>query len=142
MLSMHGEEADFSAGYEDVLAANRLAALIYFTCQGNLFLQAGEEFGRTKLGDENSYCAPPELNMLDWSRAAEYSELVEYYRGLIRLRKKLPGLCEQIPLRGGADRLPGNPQGGRGVLPGGQSERRRSESRQRGFPMGRAVHRI
>lgn len=97
VLSMHGEEADFSAGYEDVLAANRLAALIYFTCQGNLFLQAGEEFGRTKLGDENSYCAPPELNMLDWSRAAEYSELVEYYRGLIRLRKKLPGLCDKSP---------------------------------------------
>nr|WP_300768736.1 alpha-amylase family glycosyl hydrolase [uncultured Acetatifactor sp.] len=97
VLSMHGEDADFSAGYEDVLAANRLAALIYFTCQGNLFLQAGEEFGRTKLGDENSYCAPPELNMLDWSRAAEYSELVEYYRGLIRLRKKLPGLCDKSP---------------------------------------------
>ena len=27
----------------------------------------------------------------------EYGELVEYYRGLIRLRKKLPGLCDKSP---------------------------------------------
>ena len=97
VLSMHGEEADFTCRYEDVLAANKLAAFICFTCQGNLFLQAGEEFGRTKLGDDNSYCSPPELNMLDWSRAAEYADLVEYYRGLIRLRKRLPGLCDKSP---------------------------------------------
>ncbi len=25
----------------------------------------------------------------------EYKELVEYYKGLIRLRKKLPGLCDK-----------------------------------------------
>lgn len=130
VLSMYGQEADFSARYEDVLAANRLAAFICFTCQGNLFFQAGEEFARTKLGDENSYCSPPELNMLDWSRAAEYGELVEYYRGLIRLRKKLPGLCDKsssaeqriscreihregvvsfrVDNRGGSDRNPGS----------------------------------
>lgn len=98
VLSMHGEEADFSMCYEDVLAANKLAAFIYFTCQGNLFLQAGEEFARTKHGEDNSYCSSPELNMLDWSRTVEYEELVEYYRGLIRLRKKLPGLCDKSPL--------------------------------------------
>ena len=33
--------------------------------------------------------------MLQWSRTVEYSELVEYYKGLIRLRKKLPGLCDK-----------------------------------------------
>ena len=54
---MHGElrqrcwEVDFTSRFEDVLAANRLAAFIYFTCQGNLLMQAGEEFGRTKLGE-------------------------------------------------------------------------------------------
>jgi len=44
---------------DDLLAQNRLAAFVCFTCQGNLFLQAGEEFARTKLGDHNSYKSPP-----------------------------------------------------------------------------------
>lgn len=97
VLSMHGDEADFDRQYTDVLAANKLAAFIYFTCQGNLFLQAGEEFGRTKQGEDNSYCSAPEVNMLRWNRAVEYGELVEYYKGLISLRKKLPGLCDKSP---------------------------------------------
>ncbi len=97
VLSMRGEKADFDLCYEDVLAANKLAAFIYFTCQGNLFLQAGEEFARTKLGEDNSYCSTPELNMLRWHRAVEYRELVEYYRGLIQLRKQMPGLCDKSP---------------------------------------------
>ena len=85
-------EADYTKKYEDVLAVNKLSALIYFTCQGHLFMQAGEEFGRTKLGDENSYRSDPAINMLDWKRTEEYSELVDYYRGLIRLRKRMTGL--------------------------------------------------
>lgn len=96
VLSMHSEP-DFTERYEDVLAANKLAAFIYFTCQGRLFLQAGEEFARTKLGEGNSYCSSPEVNMLQWERTVEYAELVDYYRGLIRLRKKLPGLCDKSP---------------------------------------------
>ncbi len=94
VYSMH-EEPAFEKKYEDVLSANKLAAFIYFTCQGNLFMQAGEEFGRTKLGEGNSYNSLPEINMLKWSRTVEYRELVEYYKGLIHLRKKLPGLCDK-----------------------------------------------
>lgn len=97
VMSMHGE-ADFAKRYEDVLAANKLAAFTYFTCQGKLFLQAGEEFGRTKSGEGNSYCSSPEINMLRWDRTVEYGELVDYYKGLIRLRKKMPGLCDKSPL--------------------------------------------
>ncbi len=91
------EKPDFLKRNPDVLAANKLAAFIYFTCQGRLFLQAGEEFGRTKLGEDNSYCSTPEINMLNWQRAVEYADLVEYYKGLIRLRKQLPGLCDKSP---------------------------------------------
>ena len=94
VMSMHSEP-DFEKRYEDVLAANKLAAFIYFTCQGKLFLQAGEEFGRTKGGEGNSYCSSPEVNMLQWERTVAYGELVDYYRGLIRLRKRLPGLCDK-----------------------------------------------
>ena len=103
ILTMHGElrqrcwEVDFTSRFEDVLAANRLAAFIYFTCQGNLLMQAGEEFGRTKLGEDNSYRSAPEINMLRWSQVEDFGDLVEYYKGLIRLRKRLPGLCDKAP---------------------------------------------
>lgn len=97
VLTMMDGETDFSKRYEKVLAANRLAAFIYFTCQGNLFMQAGEEFARTKFGEDNSYCSGPEVNMLRWSQTAERKELVDYYKGLIRLRKKLPALYDKSP---------------------------------------------
>ena len=100
VISMHPQEADFDKMYEDVLEANKLAAFIYFTCQGNLFLQAGEEFGRSKQGEDNSYSSSPELNMIRWHRTVEYGDLVEYYKGLIRLRKRLPGLCDKSPEAG------------------------------------------
>lgn len=56
---------------------------------------SGEEFGRTKEGVEDSYCSPLSINRLDWERAYENADLVEYYRGLIALRKRLPGLCDK-----------------------------------------------
>lgn len=86
---------DFDNTYEDIIDANKLAAFMYMTCQGHLFMQAGEEFARTKYGDENSYRSASEINMLDWKRVEKYSELVEYYKGLISLRKKLPGLFDK-----------------------------------------------
>ena len=73
----------------------RLAAGIYMTCQGSLFMLSGEEFGRTKEGLENSYNAPIEINRLDWNLAWKNKDLVNYYRGLIALRKELPGLCDK-----------------------------------------------
>ena len=99
LLSQPGEPppGDFEAYREDVARRNRLAVFICFTCLGRPFLQAGEEFGRTKFGDSNSYCSPPEVNMLRWAQAARFAPLVEYYRQLIRLRKSLPGLCGKSP---------------------------------------------
>lgn len=81
--------------YPDIVRANKFAALIYFTCQGHLFFQAGEEFGRTKFGDENSFRSDPEVNMLRWGQTVRFREMVDYYRGLISLRKQFPGLCDK-----------------------------------------------
>lgn len=75
----------------------RLAAGIYLTCQGRLFFLSGEEFARTKGGLEDSYNAPIAINRLDWERAWEERELADYYKGLIALRKQLPGLCDKSP---------------------------------------------
>lgn len=75
--------------------AYKLAAGIYMTCQGNLFFLSGEEFARTKNGLADSYNAPIAINRLDWEKAWEEKVLVRYYKGLIALRKQLPGLCDK-----------------------------------------------
>lgn len=79
---------------------NKLAAAIYMTCQGHLFMLSGEEFARTKDGQENTYNSSISLNRLDWKRAYEYEELRIYYEGLIALRKQLPGLCDKSEAAG------------------------------------------
>lgn len=73
----------------------RLAAGIYLTCQGTPFFLSGEEFARTKGGRDNTYNASIDINQLDWKQAEKEQELIEYYRGLIALRKQLPGLCDK-----------------------------------------------
>lgn len=72
---------------EQLVDMNKLAAALTFTSQGINFMQAGEEFARTKLGDENSYISSAEINQLDWNNTAEYADLVSYYSGLIDIRK-------------------------------------------------------
>ncbi|MBX2927299.1 MAG: type I pullulanase [Saprospiraceae bacterium] len=69
---------------------NKLAAAIVLTCQGVPFVHAGEEMLRTKFGAENSYNLPDSINRLDWSRKARYTDVFEYYKGLIALRKSRP----------------------------------------------------
>ncbi len=86
------EKKDYLKKDEDLIEINKLTAAIIFTCMGNIFFQAGEEFARTKLGEDNSYNLSPELNKMDWNRAYEYEELVNYYRGLIEIRKKVKNL--------------------------------------------------
>ena len=77
---------------EQALEANRFAAGILYTTQGIPFILAGEEFARTKLGNENSYNAPADLNKLDWKRTVEYSDLVGYYKGMMNIRKNFTPL--------------------------------------------------
>ena len=87
----------FNSLLPEVLQANRMAATINFCCQGHVFLLSGEEFGRTKGGVKNSYCASPEINKLDWARAWKNRELVEFYKGLIQLRMLVPAFQDKSP---------------------------------------------
>ncbi len=82
-----------------ILQANRLAVAFCFGCQGRWFMLAGEEFGRTKQGLQNSFNAAAALNQLDWTRAwtGPWKDLADYYRGLIALRRQLPALCDKRP---------------------------------------------
>ena len=92
LLCVRYEKPEFTARDTVALAQNRLAAGIYLTSFGLPFMQAGEEFARTKKGVGNSYRSPPALNRLDWNRAEQYHALVDYYRGLLALRAAFPRL--------------------------------------------------
>ena len=92
LLMVRYARPEFAAVDKTALAQNRLAAGIYLTCMGMPFLQAGEEFARTKKGQGNTYCSSPSLNRLDWKRAAQFHGLVDYYRGLLGLRAQFPRL--------------------------------------------------
>lgn len=77
---------------------NRLAAAIILTSQGVPFLQAGEEFLRSKsipgtgILAENSYNMADAVNSLKWDRIHEHDDMVAYYRGLMAFRRKHPAL--------------------------------------------------
>ena len=92
LLCVRYEKPEFTARDTVALAQNRLAAGIYLTSFGLPFMQAGEEFARTKKGVSNSYRSSPTLNRLDWNRAEKYHALVDYYRGLLALRAAFPRL--------------------------------------------------
>ena len=46
---------------------------------------------------KNAYRSPLSINRLDWDRAWENRSLADYYRGLIGLRMRLPGLRDKTP---------------------------------------------
>lgn len=87
------KENDFLIYNENIVKQNKLAIGIVFTTCGIPLFQAGEEFARSKQGDENSYKSSPRINALDWSRKEKFSDLCNYYKELIAIRKKLPILC-------------------------------------------------
>ena len=57
--SASATKLEFTARDTVALAQNRLAAGIYLTSFGLPFMQAGEEFARTKKGVSNSYRSSP-----------------------------------------------------------------------------------
>jgi len=76
-----------SAKPEQIVAANKLAASMLFLSQGMPFMQAGQEFMRSKKGDDNSYQSGDSVNSLKWGNQAVNADVLAYYKGLIALRK-------------------------------------------------------
>ncbi len=86
------------------LQLNKLGALFLFTSQGITMFQEGDEFGRTKVIpyneeipdtnkgkiDNNSYNKDNSTNYINFKHAEINYDLVDYYKGLIKLREKFP----------------------------------------------------
>jgi pullulanase len=64
-----------------------LASSTAILAQGVPFIHAGQEFMRTKGGDENSYKSTDSVNSLKWDEAAKNKDMVGYFKGLIAIRK-------------------------------------------------------
>lgn len=84
--SVYGADGKYRKRYEDLVAMNKLSAAIVITSQGIPFSLGGEEFCRSKDGDENSYASSRKENMLDWENVDLYSDVIEYYRALYKIR--------------------------------------------------------
>jgi pullulanase len=69
---------------------SRLSTSFAFLAQGLPFMQAGQEFLRSKKGDSNSYKSSDEVNSLKWDTKVANLTTVNYYKGLIALRKAHP----------------------------------------------------
>lgn len=71
---------------------DKMAAAMVMLAQGIPFIQAGQEFLRSKplpggAYDHNSYNSPDVVNSLKWDRKSEYKDVFLYYKGLIEFRK-------------------------------------------------------
>lgn len=85
-LKISRKDADDAAIQEMM----RLGYLILFTSQGVPFFHGGEEFARSKGGNENSYEAPDSVNQVDWDLKKRNLLLNNYVRDLISMRKRHP----------------------------------------------------
>ena len=78
------------AGLTEVEKQDKLAAAYIFLAQGTPFINGGQEFLRTKKGDENSYNSSDAINAIDLGLKTTYSDVYNTYKGLIALRKANP----------------------------------------------------
>ena len=74
------------------VARAKLADSVVYLSEGIPATQLGQEFLRTKGGNGNSYNAGDAANAIDWNRAAQYADSVDYVKGLIKLRKQIKAL--------------------------------------------------
>ncbi|MDY0389658.1 MAG: glycogen debranching protein GlgX [Desulfobulbus oligotrophicus] len=71
------------------LRARRLRTMttILFLSQGVPMLVAGDEFGRSQMGNNNAWCQDNEISWLDWSLLKKRQGQLRFFQKLIKLRK-------------------------------------------------------
>lgn len=67
--------------------ALKLSGAMVILSQGVPILEGGAEMGRTKQGQSNSYNLGDAVNHFDWARGQKFSDVSDYYRGLIAIRR-------------------------------------------------------
>jgi isoamylase len=83
---------------------NFLATL--FFSQGVPMFLAGDELGRTQLGNNNAYCQDNAVSWVSWALGPEARQLLEFTRRIVALRNAHPLFRRRTFFRGGAVRDP------------------------------------
>ncbi len=84
----------------------RNACAVLMCSRGTPMFLAGDEFGNSQYGNNNSYCQDNPISWLDWSLLEKNRELFEFFRFMIAyrhehtvIRRKLPdAICGMDPL--------------------------------------------
>jgi isoamylase len=87
----------------------RVLLLTVLFAAGTPMLLAGDEFGRTQLGNNNAYCQDNEISWLDWAAAARPDNVAfaAYVARLVALRQAHPVLHWPSFLHGTTEPAPG-----------------------------------
>ena len=84
-----------AASVDEQISVDKLAAALVFLSEGIPFMQAGQEILRSKTAPDggfvhDSYNSPDSVNSIKWNDVTIHRSVVEYYRGLIAIRKRFP----------------------------------------------------
>ncbi|MFZ2960317.1 MAG: alpha-amylase family glycosyl hydrolase [Candidatus Ozemobacteraceae bacterium] len=79
-------------------ARNKLGAMALLTAQGLPMIQEGQEFMKTKKGNDNSYDQDNDINWLDYGVKKTNEDVFQYYKGLIGLRMKYDNFKRVVAL--------------------------------------------
>lgn len=79
--------------YRDLQRRNMMASLVL--SQGVPMILAGDEMGRTQLGNNNAYCQDNEINWLDWSQLTHDAEFFKFVQSVLTLRREEPLLRQR-----------------------------------------------
>lgn len=75
----------------------RNACAVLMCSRGTPMFLAGDEFGNTQYGNNNSYCQDNEISWLDWSLLEKNRELFEFFKFMIQYRKNHPVIQHHLP---------------------------------------------
>lgn len=77
-------------GFRQRAEMNVMGALALLTSAGIPFLHSGQEFGRSKDGEDNTYNLGDQLNNIRWQDKADRHAIYSFYRAIIRIRREHP----------------------------------------------------
>lgn len=75
----------------------RNACAVLMCSRGTPMFFAGDEFGNTQYGNNNSYCQDNEVSWLDWNLLEKNKDLFEFFKFMIAYRHSHPIIRKRMP---------------------------------------------
>lgn len=75
----------------------RNACAVLMSSRGTPMFLAGDEFGNTKHGNNNTYCQDNETSWINWHLLEKNHDLFEFFKFMIQFRKNHPVISRKLP---------------------------------------------